>query len=86
MSYSLKPTMFILKRLIYSRYFVDGHDNKAVCVDGVWVTASPLICSPVDCGRPQVKLASVACSDGTTYSNKCHFKCDKPALLLGKNY
>ncbi|XP_053380167.1 pappalysin-1-like [Mercenaria mercenaria] len=66
-------------------YYVDGHENRAECVDGVWITSSPLICSPVDCGRPTINLATVACPDGTIYSKKCHFKCDKPASLIGED-
>ncbi|KAL4219279.1 hypothetical protein ACF0H5_021860 [Mactra antiquata] len=64
-------------------YFLEGHENKAVCVDGSWVSASPLICSPVDCGKPYVSMATVVCSDGMTYGKTCNFKCDKPSIVKG---
>ncbi|XP_052790398.1 pappalysin-1-like isoform X2 [Mya arenaria] len=64
-------------------YYLEGHANKATCVDGTWRTLSPLTCAPVDCGRPEIDLATVACPEGTTYAKKCVFKCDKPAALVG---
>mgnify|MGYP000057734337 FL=1 len=72
------------KEVVYFRYQVEGHENKAVCVDGLWITVSPLLCSPVDCGKPVVPMATVACSEGTTFSKTCMFKCDKPAVLVGR--
>ncbi|KAH3797262.1 pappalysin-1-like [Dreissena polymorpha] len=66
-------------------YHLDGHDNKATCVDGTWYTSSPFSCMPVDCGRPEVPRATVACPEGTTFAKRCVFKCDKPAYLVGIN-
>ncbi|WAR31070.1 PAPP1-like protein [Mya arenaria] len=61
-------------------YYLEGHANKATCVDGTWRTLSPLTCAPVDCGRPEIDLATVACPEGTTYAKKCVFKCDDASI------
>ena len=69
--------------LIFS-YEVAGQRNEAVCAQGSWIAATSLRCVPVDCRRLKVPLATVACSDGTTYGSECIFKCDKPARLVGR--
>ena len=66
------------------RYEVAGQRNEAVCVQGSWIVATSMRCAPVDCRRPKIPLATVACSDGTTYDSECIFKCDKPARLVGR--
>ena len=54
-------------------------------MDGAWQTRAPLTCAPLDCGRPKIALATIACPLGTTFSQQCVFKCDRPAVLVGKN-
>ncbi|KAL3870492.1 hypothetical protein ACJMK2_038547, partial [Sinanodonta woodiana] len=64
-------------------YFVQGGNNEAVCSQGKWQSSGPHHCSPMDCRKPSIPLATVSCPDGTTFGKECNFKCDQPAVLRG---
>ncbi|XP_070175910.1 pappalysin-1-like [Littorina saxatilis] len=58
---------------------------ELTCRGGHWVSARPVSCLPVNCGRPTVRSAVVACQHGTTFGHNCSFRCQPPATLHGSD-
>ena len=66
------------------RYKTKGFANELVCVNGSWLNTAGVACVRVDCGKPVVPFAIVACPAGTRLDDKCTFKCKRPARKQGR--
>ncbi|KAK7488072.1 hypothetical protein BaRGS_00020663, partial [Batillaria attramentaria] len=64
-------------------YKPESYNMEVACRGGQWSSPYPVGCLPVDCNRPTIPHAVMACLYGTTYGHNCTFKCRPPATLHG---
>ncbi|XP_041367989.1 pappalysin-1-like isoform X2 [Gigantopelta aegis] len=57
--------------------------REVICSQGQWESPAPVLCKPVDCGRPRIPHATVSCPYGTIFKRNCTFKCNSPATKRG---